>query len=403
MIRNVMKIKLFILAAGCLIAFGCSSQIKSGFEAGEARDMIRICNSFGYLDLYKDDREILPSGYTKLYTSPAYGMDNKFQIYSNGNRGVVHFRGSTTKQSSWLENLYASMIPVKDKIIINGKAYSYQVGEKSESRVHAGYMLAICFFRDDLLKQISELNKKGIYDIYITGHSQGGALAQLVRAYLNYLPEKELNRKNTFKVYAFANPMIGNVSFSKEYTKNYCDTGMSYLLHNPSDFVTKLPVSYNDSTFWQANLTEFLMNREGFSMSNAALEGALYFFKDRVNEVAKNMSKNIEAQLLKELGEISMPALHEDVNYVHTGNLIRISATEYPLELKDSAILKNDSLMKSYKRDANGIFENKSLYKKQNFAIQHKAYNYYTAILKDYFPEEYDRLEQKYFVLPKQE
>lgn len=393
--------KSIVLSAALFAVFGCSSQIKGGFDAEEARDMIQICNSFGYLDLYKDDTAILPPGYQKVYTSPAYGMDNKFQVYSKGNKGVIHFRGSTARQSSWLENLYASMIPVKDKIVVNGNEFKYQVGEKEGSRVHAGYMLAICFFRDDLLKQISELNSKGIYDIYITGHSQGGALAQLVRAYLDYLPEKELSKKNTFKVYAFANPMIGNISFSKEYTKKYCEPGMSYLLHNPTDVVTKLPVSYNDSTFWQANLTEFLVNREGFSMSNAVLDGALYFFKDKVNELARNMSKNIEAQLLKELGEISMPAFHEDVNYVHTGNLVKISATEYPLELKDSTILKNDSLMKVYTRDVNGLFEDKSLYKKQGFTLQHKAYNYYTAILKDYFPEQYDRLEQKYFVLPK--
>lgn len=392
--------KKLILIIGCFAAFGCSSQIRTGFDADEARNLIQICNSFGYLDLYKDDTEILPKGYTKKYTSPAYGMDNKFQVYVTENKAVIHFRGSTAKQSSWLENLYASMIPVKDKIVVNGKEFNYRVGEKDGSRVHAGYMLAIYFFKDDLLKQISELNKSGIYDIYITGHSQGGALAQLVRAYLDYLPEKEISKKNTFKVYAFANPMIGNVSFAKEYTKKYCDPGMSYIIHNPTDFVTKLPVSYNDSTFWQQNLSSFLMNGNEFSATNTAIEGALFFFKDKVNEMAKTMSKNIETQLLKELGEIKMPVFHEDVNYAHTGNLIKISSTEYPLELKDSTILKNDSLMKIYKRDANGVFEDKKLYKKSNFSLQHKAYNYYTSLLKDYFPEDYSRLKNKYFVMP---
>lgn len=392
--------KRLILIIGYFIAFGCSSQIKNGFDANEARDMIQICNSFGYLDLYKDDSGILPKGYKKTYTSPAYGMDNKFQIYTKENKGVIHFRGSTAKQSSWLENLYASMIPVKDKIVINGDTFNYQVGEKDGSRVHAGYMLAIYFFKEDLLKQISELNKNGIYDIYITGHSQGGALAQLVRAYLDYLPEKEVSKKNTFKVYAFANPMIGNVSFAKEYSKKYCDSEMSYILHNSTDFVTKLPVSYNDSTFWQQNLSAFLMNSNEFSAAGAAVEGALFFFKDKVNEMAKTMSKNIEIQLLKELGEIKMPTFHEDVNYAHTGNLIKVSPTEYPLELKDSTILQNDSLMKIYKRDATGIFEDKTLYKKSNFSLQHKAYNYYTALLKDHFPEDYSRLKNKYFVMP---
>lgn len=109
----------FVLVTTCSV----TAQLKSGFDANEARAMIQICNSFTYLDLYGSDIEILPAGYKKVYTSPVYGMDNKFQIYTNGNKGVIHFRGSTSKQSSWLENLYASMIPVKSKILINGKEF----------------------------------------------------------------------------------------------------------------------------------------------------------------------------------------------------------------------------------------------------------------------------------------
>jgi len=397
-----MKLSIRILIVFAFLVGGTQAQIKGGFAPHEARDLIQICNSFGYLDLYGEDTDILPKGYQKVYTSPAYGMDNKFQIYKKGSIGVINFRGSTAKQSSWLENLYASMIPVKDKISINGKEFNYQVGEKEESHVHAGYTLAMYFFKDDLLDQIRKMNQEGIYDFYITGHSQGGALAQIVRAYLAYLPANELSKSNVFKVYAFANPMVGNASFAKEYSKKFCDSEMSYIVHNPSDFVTKLPVSYNDSTFWQQNLAQVMMNRSDFSIPGFAAEGAMLLFKDRIKDMAKNMSKNIEAQLLKELGEIKMPTFHDDINYIHTGNLIKISATEYPLELKDPTILNNDSLMKINKRDENGVFENKNLYKKTNFSLQHKAYNYYSSILKDYFIEDYNRLEQKYFVLPKQ-
>lgn len=386
----------FVLVTTCSV----TAQLKSGFDANEARAMIQICNSFTYLDLYGSDIEILPAGYKKVYTSPVYGMDNKFQIYTNGNKGVIHFRGSTSKQSSWLENLYASMIPVKSKILINGKEFEYQVGENRESHIHAGYMLAVCFFKDDLLKQVKELNKEGIYNICITGHSQGGALAQIVRAYLSYLPEKELSAKNNFKVYAFANPMIGNPSFVKEYNEKFCEPGMSYLIHNPADFVPRLPVSYNDSTFWKENLSDIILNREEFSIQKTALEGGLYLFKDKVSLMVRKMSQNIEKQLIKELGEIVMPAFYEDVNYVHTGNRIMLSPTEYPLELKDSSILQSDSLMRIYKRDENGIFEDKDLYKQPGKFLQHKTYNYYTAVLKAYFPEAYDQLGQKYFVMP---
>ncbi len=381
---------------------GVSSSFKSGFDADEARDLIQICNSFSFIDLYGSDSEILPKNYKKVYTSPVYGMDNKFQIYvkQDASIGVINFRGSTSKQISWLENLYASMIPVKDKISINDDVFKYQLGEKDESHVHAGYTLAIYFMKDDLLKQISELNKQGIYAFYITGHSQGGALAQIFRAYFDYLPNKELNKKNTFKVYAFANPMIGNTSFSNEYYKKYGESGMSYLIHNSDDFVTKLPISYNDSTFWSSHLSELLSNQDGFSTTGFAIEGALNLFKSKINDVAIKMSKNIESKLLEDLGKIKMPAFYPEINYVHTGNIINIPPTEYPLELKDSSILKNDSLMAIYSRDDNGIFENKSLYKKSKPTLQHKSYNYYTAILKKYFPEEYSNLKEKYFINP---
>lgn len=400
--------KLFALFFSLTIVFnGCSnprvpSNLKSGFDANEARDLIQICNSFSYIDLHGSDSEILPKNYKKFYTSPVYGMDNKFQIYTkqDASVGVIHFRGSTSKQISWLENLYASMIPVKDKISINDDIFKYQLGEQDESHVHAGYTLAIYFMKDDLLKQISELNKQGIYDFYITGHSQGGALAQVFRAYFDYLPNKELNKKNTFKVYAFANPMIGNTSFSNEYYKKYGEGGMSYLIHNSDDFVTKLPISYNDSTFWSSHLSELLSNKDEFSTTNFALEGALNLFKSKINDVAIKMSKNIESKLLENLGEIKMPLFHTEINYVHTGNIINIPPTEYPLELKDSSILKNDSLMAIYSRDDNGVFENKSLYKKSKPTLQHKSYNYYTAILKKYFLEEYSNLKEKYFIHP---
>lgn len=376
------------------------AQLKPGFDPQESRELIALCNSFTYLDLYGDDSEILPEGYLKVYTSPAYGMDNLFQVYTHNNTGIINFRGSTANRNSWMENLYASMIPVKDTIRVNKTDFPYQVGTDTLGAVHAGYMLALFYLKDDLLKQIQLLNSKGIYSIIITGHSQGGALAQLTRAYLHYLPESVLSRKNQFKVYAFANPMIGNPAFCNEYSRQFCKPELSFVIHNPDDLVPRMPISYDDSTFWEKQLVTLITERDNFSGNEFAMGGLLLLFKDRVKEIAQRMSLNIQQQLVKELGEIAMPAFKPELNYAHTGNVLLISPTEYPLELKDSSILANDSLMRMYKRDANGVFEDKSLYKSQSWSLQHKPYNYYTAILKDYFPKEYARLEEKYFVMP---
>ena len=73
------------------------AKLETGFDKSEARDMIMICNSFTYLELYQDDEDILPDGYEKQYASGTFGMDNRYQVYLKGNIAVINFRGSTDK------------------------------------------------------------------------------------------------------------------------------------------------------------------------------------------------------------------------------------------------------------------------------------------------------------------
>lgn len=381
-----------------------SAQHVAGFDAKEARDLIQICNSFTYLDLEGSDAVIVPKEYSRIYTSPAYGMDNMFQVYVNQSKtkAVLNFRGSTDQKSSWLENMYSSLVPAKDTIFKGKTPFVYTCAESQDAAIHAGYILALSYCMDDILKQIQSLNKQGIYAVYITGHSQGGALAQMTRAYLYFLPKSKLSSKNSFKVYAFANPMIGNKAFAQEYQQRFADPGFSFLLHNPEDIVPKMPVSYNDSTFWKSNLQTMLFDRENFSFKESMKEGMLNMFGTKVNKLNNGFSNNVHNQLVKLLGDFRMPAAKDEANFMHTSKPILLPPTQYPLELKDSSILQNDSLMNVYKRDANGVFEDKSVYKRDKALLQHKPYNYYTSLLKVYFTPDYDRLKYKYFVLPKE-
>jgi hypothetical protein len=41
------------------------AQLEKGFKKEEARDMIAICNSFTFLELFNSDSLILPQGYKK--------------------------------------------------------------------------------------------------------------------------------------------------------------------------------------------------------------------------------------------------------------------------------------------------------------------------------------------------
>lgn len=394
----------FIILLFASVSVYSSAQHVAGFDAKEARDLIQICNSFTYLDLEGSDAAIVPKEYSCIYTSPAYGMDNMFQIYVNHSKtkAVLNFRGSTDKKSSWLENMYSSLISAKDTLFKGETPFMYTCAESPDAAIHAGYILALSYYMDDVLKQIQSLNKQGIYTVYVTGHSQGGALAQMTRAYLHFLPKSKLNSKNSFKVYAFANPMIGNKEFAQEYQRRFADPGFSFLIHNPEDIVPKMPVSYNDSTFWKSNLQTMLFDRENFSFKGSVKEGVLNMFGTKVNQLNNGFSNNVHNQLVKLLGDFRMPSAKNEANFMHTSKPILLPPTEYPLELKDSSILQNDSLMSIYKRDEDGVFIDKSVYKRDKALLQHKPYNYYTALLKVYFTSDYDQLKNKYFVLPKE-
>lgn len=374
-----------------------NGQLSSGFDTAEAREMIALCNSYPYLDQYNDDSEIIPQGYVKTYTSPVVGMDNKFQVYTKGNIGVLNFRGSTDKKSSWLENFYSAMIPVEGIIKINGEEFNYKFGIDTLSNVHSGYALGMAYLHKDILDQINKLNQKGITNIILTGHSQGGALAMMTRAYLEHSVKDKIDSKNKFKVYTFAQPMSGNVEFMNEYNAFFCDAGMSYSLINPEDAVPNMPHSYNDTTYMKDRVGSIFNKDEKFEKKGTFRDGMMNLFERGFSGTVNLFGRAVSNQIEKELGEIILPEPTGDINYSKVGNLIYLSPPEYPLEMKDSTQLQDEIFMAEHPRDANGVFENKSVYKRPSIGLRHKPYNYYTAVLRMYFPKKYAVIEPKSF------
>ena len=249
------------------------------------------------------------------------------------------------------------------------------------------------------MQQVRHLNDHGVYDIIITGHSQGGALALLTNAYFSHLSKRKLDKKNRFKVYAFAHPMVGNIEFVEEYNKAFCASKMSYSIINPEDMVPKMPLSYNDSTYWKSHIMAMFSDNEEFSQNKMIQEGLTLLFQKKLQATVEKFSESVEKQIESELGEITMPDTKKEMNYATIGNVIKLPPPEYPLELKDSTILEDDVFLADNPRDKNGVFENKSVYKKTSMSQNHKPYNYYTAILKVYFPNKYKVVEPKLFGL----
>lgn len=375
-----------------------NAQFYTQQNAQEAKDMAAIINSFTFIELYQSDKNIIPKAYQKSFTSAVFGMDNVYQIYKTNTSAVINLRGSTTKKVSWMENIYSSMVPASDKIIINNETFNYNFSNQPGATVHSGYTLSIVLLSQDIINNIKALNYDGIYNITITGHSQGGALAILLRAYLENLPKSILSEKNTYKTYAFANPKIGNQLFVDDYAKS-CAKGTHYSFVNLKDLVPKMPLTYSNHKEMSVkeNIASLFFD-ESTSIKDLAFGGLEKLFGGSIDRVVDYTSASAFKQITKKLGEIKMPQQVNDAAYVSMPNRIELAPFDYPKIIKDSNILKSDSLMQFYGKDENGFIKNESVYKKEPMLYQHKTYNYYTAILKRFHPKEYDNLKVK--ILP---
>ncbi|CAA6829833.1 MAG: Unknown protein [uncultured Aureispira sp.] len=367
------------------------AQLREGFDPDEVKDLISMCNSYTFQDLYGSDAAIVPKNYKKVFTSPVIGMDNMFQVYTKDKLGVINFRGSTDQITSWVENMYSAMIPAKGVILLDQKEHPYCFAKDTSAAVHAGYALAAVLLSPTILNQIKQLNQQGIYNILITGHSQGGALANITRAYLENLPEGTLSSKNVYKTYAFANPMCGNKSFADEYHVRYCENNMSYSIINPADVVPSMPTHYQATgkILSVDRLKSWVFGKESLDIRKVGAEIVLRTFEKSLKSYVNSSNRLIEKMISISYGSVDMPDYIRDINYFQVGNIRFLEQFAYPQIQLDPATLTEKQLSK-LKPAGDGNY-----YKKEPGFYQHKPYNYYVAILKMYFSRDYKNLTVK--------
>lgn len=382
------------LLFGLLVLISSTSfaQLREGFDPDEVKALISMCNSYTFQNLYGSDAAIAPKNYKKTFTSPVIGMDNKFQVYTKDDVGVLNFRGSTNQITSWVENMYSAMIPAKGEILLDQKSTPYSFAEDTSAAVHAGYALAVVLLSPSIIDQIKQLNQQGIYSIIITGHSQGGSLANLTRAYLENLPKGTLSAKNVYKTYAFANPMCGNKNFSEEYHVRYCENNMSYSIINPADLVPSMPMHYQEEgkLLSTDRLKSWLLGKESFDIRKIGVELAVRQFEKSLKSYVKSSNRLIETMVSAAYGSVDMPDYVSDINYFQVGNIRALEPFPYPQIQLDPATLTEKQLSKLKPA------EDGNYYKPEPSFYQHKPYNYYVAILKAYFSRDYKNLNVKY-------
>ncbi len=230
----------------CLLvnSYSWGQTFKPGFDKEEYRELmlisVRAVNSEEYESKFPE-----PPNFRKIYQSPIVGLDNFWNLWVNEHKqAVINVRGTTQKPESWLENVYAAMIPAKGSIQLDSAyRFSYQFSSHPQAAVHVGWAIGTGFLARDILPKIDSLYKQGTKEFFIIGHSQGGAIAFLLNAYFRGQQEQNaLPSDLRLKTYCSAAPKPGNLFFAYTYEAQN-QAGWAYNVVNAADWVPQTPFS----------------------------------------------------------------------------------------------------------------------------------------------------------------
>lgn len=217
----------------------------------EAQDAIALCGVIedGGTDLPGVAHVIAPAGWELVYDSPVIGaFDNKWQLWRSpgADRWAIVIRGTVASNvSSIVEDLLATMIPARGILALDGgRGLHYCFSMDPDAKVHLGFALGALLLAFDnsagILAQVSQLVPAGA-DLILTGHSQGAAIATLLRALFAYLQALGVPWRSFygFPTYAFAQPKPGNPHFAHDYEM----LPLVFRFTNPFDWVPQVPLS----------------------------------------------------------------------------------------------------------------------------------------------------------------
>jgi hypothetical protein len=256
--------------------------LKPGFDSKEFKNALLV--NAAQMDSSFRIKSKIPFPEAKLlYRSEIMGLENRWDLWKdNRGVGIISLRGTTPKMNSWLENFYSAMVPATGEIKLNNKVFNYKLSTDTDAYVHVGWVLGLASMADDIVAKINLYHSKGINDFIIIGHSQGGALALLLRSYLYYL-NKPLDNNIHFKTYASAAPKVGNINFS--YNFDYITRGgWAYRIINPLDWVPQMPFSIQ-------RLTDVSQPNPFAELNNKKMKSIPFFGRLYLKHVYKKLDR----------------------------------------------------------------------------------------------------------------
>ncbi|WGH75131.1 lipase family protein [Tenacibaculum tangerinum] len=313
--------------------------LKPGFNPNEYAEMLRI----GMQQNNPVPDTVFPKAlkFDVSYESPTMGMGNAWQLWTAKPNNplkvaVISLRATTEESSSWAENLHSVMVNATGKLSLEKNfTFNYRLAKNQRASVHIGWLIGTAYLQRDITPKIDSCYQKGIKDFIITGHSQGGALSYLLRAYYQY--EQLAGRipsDITFKMYASAAPKPGNLYFAQDY-ESYTQKGWSYNVVNSEDWVPQVPLSMQTMGDFAAS-NPFKYYKKGTEdlplLSRWVVRGKFKGIMRRMDRSKRKynriMGKEFGVLVQEFLPEYKIKSDYTSTNYQRCGNQITLLADE---------------------------------------------------------------------------
>lgn len=325
--------KLFTCIILILTTTAFGRVLKPGFDKGEYLELLKVCARHGSPAYAKKIPEPRHSKF--VYRSPEMGLENQWDLYMrDDNVAIVSVRGTTASQTSWLANFYAAMVPAIGELHLNDTLkFKYHLADNPKAGVHIGWLLSTAYLSADIMPKLDSLQKNGVKDIIVMGHSQGGAIAYLLTTYL-YQMQKEgkLDKDIRLKTYCSAGPKPGNLYFAYDYERA-TQGGWAYNVVNTADWVPETPISVQ--TLNDFNTTNIfavapaLIKKQKFPMNWVGKYAYNRLSKPTLRaqrRYEKYLGRMVSKQVIKHLPAYITPDYYHSTDYVRTGNYIVLYA-----------------------------------------------------------------------------
>ncbi len=283
---------------------------------------------------------------------------------------AIAIRGTVGEWRSILADAYASSIPAYAGLEYpknNSLPITFAATPKAQIHLGFSYASLALLFEDNLgiLTQIQKISQQQkISKLYITGHSQGAAIATLIHSFLYYASTDRRDRYSLksklspaqLKSYLFAQPKPGNLQYAQDFARISKDS--AYVINNDRDPVPQLPLSLESISEVARYIEEdneniaigswFNQLAESISQSKNEFKDKLaHLFTQQVADKFKtaNIGKSINTYFPAS-NERPFISLADSLNYTMAGQLVPIFGVEkggelYPIGSSPDSLLQH--------------------------------------------------------------